>query len=99
MYKSVKYGVHLSMWPPGDLVFFRESDNFVADYFVKGVISDHLAVNSVFRAHRPIWPQRIITFRRLKPIDKDSFRADLLSLPLISSDWTCVCAGKTCSAA
>ena len=68
-----------------DLVLSREADNCVADCFVKGVISDHLAVNSVFRAHRPIQPQRIVTFRRLKSIDAEAFRADLLSLPLINS--------------
>jgi hypothetical protein len=67
-----------------DLVLSRESDNFVADCFVKGVISDHLAVNSVLRARRPIRPQRIITFRRLKSIETEAFRADLLSLPLIN---------------
>ena len=66
------------------LVLSREADNFVADCFVKGVISDHLAVNSVLRAHRPIRPQRVITFRRLKSIDVEAFRADLLSLPLIN---------------
>ena len=46
-----------------DLVLSREADNFVANCFVKGVIGNHLAVNSVLRAHCPIRPQRIIPSR------------------------------------
>ncbi len=61
------------------------SGHLVADCFVKGVISDHLAVKSVLRTHRPIRPQRIITFRRLRSIDAEAFRADPLSLPLINN--------------
>jgi hypothetical protein len=43
-----------------------------------------MAVNTVPHAHRPIRPKRVITFRRLKSIDTEAFRSDLLSLPLIN---------------
>jgi hypothetical protein len=57
----------------------------IAQSKIVGLISDHLAVSSFLRLHRPIRPQRSITYRKLKSIDPDFFRRDLLSVPLFTN--------------
>ena len=68
-----------------DLVLTRVSDNLVIGCEVEGLISDHLAVTSLLQLHRPLRPQRSITYRKLKSIDPVRFREDLISMPLISN--------------
>ena len=73
--------------PPGrpahilDLVISRSSDCFVKRCSSAGLFSDHFSVLSHVRAHPPMRPQRIISFRKLRSIDPTQFRSDLLSLP------------------
>ena len=68
-----------------DLVISRPSDNVVADCVVSALIEDHFAVHTLVRAHRPVRPQKRISYRELDRINADHFVADLLSLPLFTT--------------
>lgn len=63
----------------------RSSDNMIAHCKVEGLISDHLAVSSLLRLYRPIRPQISIMYMKLKLIDPDLFRCDMLSMPLFTN--------------
>ena len=68
-----------------DLVISRAADNLVASCEVAGLFSDHLAIDVVVRAHRPVRPRKKISFRSIKKIDMEAFRLDLIDLPLIAN--------------
>ena len=77
--------------PPGrpahilDLVLSRSSDDFVKSCSSAGLFSDQFSVLSCVRAHSPVRPQRNVSFRKLRSIDPNQFRSDLLSLPFCVS--------------
>jgi hypothetical protein len=68
-----------------DLVILRPSDNVVSGCVVSALIEDHFAVHMLVRAHRPVRPQKKITYRELDRIDADLFLSDLLTLPLLTA--------------
>jgi hypothetical protein len=74
------------------------SDNVVSDCVVSTLIEDHFSVYMLVCAHRPVRPQKKITYRELDRIDADLFLSDLLTLPLsqflsfFSAPKTCTCA-------
>ena len=49
------------------------------------LIEDHFAVYMLVRAHRPVRPQKKITYRELDRIDADLFLSDLFTLPLLTA--------------
>jgi hypothetical protein len=67
-----------------DLVISRISDNVVCECMVSALIEDHFAIHTLIRAHRPVRPQKRITYRELDRIDADCFMSDLLSLSLFT---------------
>ena len=56
----------------------------MSDAFVSELISDHFAVVSVLRAHRPPLPRKVVSFRSLSSIDVDKLMADLKLIPMIA---------------
>ena len=68
-----------------DLVFSRASDNLVLNCEVGEKISDHFAVYSLIRAHRPRRPAKTVRYRAIKSIDVELFATDLKSLPLFTN--------------
>ena len=68
-----------------DLVISRAADKIVARCNVAGLFSDHLAINIVVRAHRPVRRRKKISFRSIKKINMEAFRLDLIDLPLITN--------------
>jgi hypothetical protein len=68
-----------------DLVISRPSDNAVSDCVFSALIEDHFAVYMLVRAHRPVRPQKKITYQELDCIDADLFLSDLLTLPLLTA--------------
>ena len=67
-----------------DLVISRPSDNVVSGCVVSALIEDHFAVHMLVRVHRPVRPQKKITYWELDRIDADLFLSDLLTLPLLT---------------
>ena len=51
---------------------------------VSALKEDHFAIHTLIRAHRPVRPQKRITYRELDRIDADCFMSDLLSLSLFT---------------
>ena len=67
-----------------DLVISRPSDKVVSGCVVSALIEDHFAVHMLVRVHRPVRPQKKITYCELDRIDADLFLSDLLTLPLLT---------------
>jgi hypothetical protein len=68
-----------------DLIITRLCDDMVSNIVVGDLISDHNVVSCKLNIKRPLLPTKKVRFRQLKSIDLDSFKADLLTLPLITN--------------
>ncbi len=53
--------------------------------FVSDLISDHFAVVTVLRAHRPVVPMKLISFRSTSAIVFDEFESDIAKIPFVVS--------------
>ena len=63
-----------------DLIFTRDGDNLILDLTVKNnFISDHFWIICSLMVARPIQLPKIVKFRKIKEIDPDLFKADILS--------------------
>ena len=66
-----------------DLVITRSSDDFIYDSFVSDLISDHFAVISVVRAHKPLLLKKKISYRCFSAIDADELASDISQSSLV----------------
>ena len=66
-----------------DLVITRSSDDFIYDSFVSDLISDHFAVISVVRAHKPLLLKKKISYRCFSAVDADELASDISRSPLV----------------
>lgn len=66
-----------------DLVITRSSDDFIYDSFVSDLISDHFAVISVVRAHKPLLLKKKISYRCFSVVDADELASDISRSPLV----------------
>jgi hypothetical protein len=66
-----------------DLILSRVTDNLISSCNVGGIFSDHLSIEVLVRADRPVRSRKSIIFRSIKKIYATTFRSDLLELPLI----------------
>jgi hypothetical protein len=48
-----------------DLILLRVTDNLISSCNFGGIFSDHLAIEVLVRAHRPVRSRKIITFRSI----------------------------------
>ena len=69
-----------------DLVFTRSEDDIVSNLSIDSpfVISDHAAVHFHLMLKKPVLEKRLITFRKLRSIDFDSFGSDVTNSSLSS---------------
>ena len=66
-----------------DLIVTRFSDSIIKNEpHVDSFISDHACVNCDFHSPKPIAPIRRITYRKLKSLQSDAFKSDLLATEL-----------------
>ena len=67
-----------------DLVITRTSSEHIISgvRITKPMISDHFFVHFKLLCEKPIYEQKQITFRKLRSIDKDSFREDIINSTL-----------------
>jgi hypothetical protein len=66
-------------------VISRLSDKLVSESFISDLISDHFAVVTVVRAHRPVVPMKSISFRSTSAIVLDRFESDIANIPFVVS--------------
>lgn len=59
-----------------DLVITRPSSSITSTQ-VDDMISDHNIVSCSFQMRKPSYPRRDVTYRKMRSIDHESFRADL----------------------
>ena len=71
-----------------DLVISREDDNLVSKTEISSLVSDHFAVHTQLSLKAPPLERKIITYRKYKSIDSNSFRTDLISSELVQSPQT-----------
>ena len=78
-----------------DLVIGRSDENLVADSHVHDpIISDHFAIHCKLNSDRPPNPKKTVSYRKLRSVNTDAFRQDILSSELLStnsSDLTSLC--------
>ena len=78
-----------------DLVIGRSDENLVADFHVHDpIISDHFAIHCKLNSDRPPNPKKTVSYRKLRSVNTNAFRQDILSSELLStnsSDLTSLC--------
>ena len=71
-----------------DLVISRPSDNIVHSEEVGPLISDHNIIHCVLNLGRPPLPKKCLTLRKLKIIDQDAVKDDLMLSHLLAHSTT-----------
>ena len=70
-----------------DLVIGRSNENLVADFHVHDpIISDHFAIHCKLNSDRPPNPKKTVSYRKLRSVNTDAFRQDILSAELLSTN-------------
>ena len=70
-----------------DLVIGRSDGNLVADFHVHDpIISDHFAIHCNLNSDRPPNPKKTVSYRKLRSVNTDAFRQDILSSELLSTN-------------
>ena len=70
-----------------DLVIGRSDENLVADFHVHDpIISDHFAIHCKLNSDRPPNPGKTVSYRKLRSVNTDAFRQDILSSELLSTN-------------
>ena len=66
-----------------DLVISCDDDNLIKGVSASSMVSDHFLVNINVSLHKQSVSAKVISYRKYKSIDKESFLADLLVSSLV----------------
>ncbi|XP_068675919.1 protocadherin Fat 4-like [Montipora foliosa] len=70
-----------------DLVIGRSDENLIADFHVHDpIISDHFAIHCKLNSDRPPNRKKTVSYRKLRSVNTDAFRQDILSSELVSTN-------------
>ena len=68
-----------------DFIIARPADNLVKDCAIDSMISDHNAIHFDLECSKPHPAQKFVTYRKIKDLDTESFKQDILSSDLYTA--------------
>ena len=74
-----------------DFILSRSIDNLVRQVAVGDLLSDHMVLHCELNVSRPSLTEKEISFRKIKDIDIERFKLDLMSTDIVSNPKDTAC--------